>query len=114
MNRMQKRPYISGADPIRSFSFNETNESEANRMYQQKEKLLLIELLSLILAVLLGIISLMKSIFILVIATLLLLFISIVSNALLLWYSFEYTNAYKQLARSISLFLMLIWIVFHF
>jgi len=82
-------------------------------MHHPNDKLIQIELISLLLAIVIGTIALIKGIFVMIIIALFLIFCSTLSNALLLWYTFHYVDAYKQMARSICLFILICWLVFY-
>jgi len=74
-------------------------------MHHQREKYNLVSIISLALAILIGTISLIKASYFFIIFSFYLLAISIISDALLLNMSFRKTEALKQLARGIMLFI---------
>lgn len=95
------------------FYFYVNGESGAVYVHHPNDKLIQIELLSLILAIVIGTIAFIKGVFILIIAALFLIFCSLLSNALLLWHTFQHVNAYKQFARALAVFILTCWILFY-
>lgn len=79
-------------------------------MHQRSEKMLLIELFTLSIAIILGIIAFVKGITLLILMALFLLFCSTLSSGLLFLYTFRYEDAYKQFARAFVLFFITIWL----
>lgn len=81
-------------------------------MLHRREKMLLIEVATLALAIILSLIAFAKGVTILIFITLFLFIFSLLSNALLHLYMFRHSEAYKQIARACVLFILTIWIVF--
>lgn len=75
-------------------------------MHHPNDRLIQIEIFSLIGAIVCITIALIKGGIICMLLALLLMLSSTLCNALLLWHTFQYVHAYKQFARAIVLFLL--------
>lgn len=79
-------------------------------MHHPNDRLIQIEIFSLIGAIVCIAIALIKGGFIFMLLALFLTFCSTLCNALMLWHTFQYVHAYKQFARAIALFFLACWI----
>ncbi|HLR15273.1 MAG TPA: hypothetical protein VK144_05575 [Bacillota bacterium] len=78
-------------------------------MHHPNDRLIQIEIFSLIGAIVCIAIALIKGGIIFMLVALLLIFSSTLCNALMLWHTFQHVHAYKQFARAIALFLLICW-----
>lgn len=76
------------------------------------EKFIRIELVSMILAVLMGIIVLMKGFLILIFMCFFLIIISLLTDAILLWVTYQKIQSGKQLFRAIIMLILTIYLIF--